>query len=156
MNKKYYYFYNGPLSNFYIIDKYKGKHSEGWFMQYKALFFEDHESYNQIIGKSPKIAKRIGRKIKNFNQEEWDVVKFDFMYMSIYRKYKICKPFKDIVDQIYKENLYPVEASPYDRIWGIGYNKNDAEDNIQNWGLNLLGKCIAKLAFEMNHDFEVF
>lgn len=35
-----------------------------------------------------------------------------------------------------------VEASPMDKIWGIGFTEYDAEDNRQWWGLNLLGKAL--------------
>jgi ribA/ribD-fused uncharacterized protein len=35
-----------------------------------------------------------------------------------------------------------VEAAYYDRIWGIGYNENDALDNEDNWGRNELGKIL--------------
>ena len=38
-----------------------------------------------------------------------------------------------------------VEASPYDRIWGIGYSEKDALENIPYWGENLLGKIITDL-----------
>ena len=39
-----------------------------------------------------------------------------------------------------------VEASPYDRIWGIGYSVSNAVkvDKIK-WGQNLLGKCLMKV-----------
>lgn len=35
-----------------------------------------------------------------------------------------------------------VEASPFDRIWGIGYDENHALQNISDWGENLLGKTL--------------
>jgi ribA/ribD-fused uncharacterized protein len=41
-----------------------------------------------------------------------------------------------------------VEASPFDRIWGIGYGNKDAINNINNWGENLLGKILTELANE--------
>jgi len=42
-----------------------------------------------------------------------------------------------------------VEASPNDRIWGIGYSEKYAIENIDNWGENLLGKIITELASEL-------
>jgi ribA/ribD-fused uncharacterized protein len=38
-----------------------------------------------------------------------------------------------------------VEASPYDRIWGIGFAAKNAEANRARWGQNLLGKAIMKV-----------
>lgn len=35
-----------------------------------------------------------------------------------------------------------VEASPFDRIWGIDYDENHALQNISDWGENLLGKTL--------------
>ena len=42
-----------------------------------------------------------------------------------------------------------VEASPYDRIWGIGYDSYSAIENIDDWGQNLLGKILTELAQEI-------
>ncbi|KAI1821956.1 DUF1768-domain-containing protein [Xylaria intraflava] len=35
-----------------------------------------------------------------------------------------------------------VEASPFDRIWGIGFAAKSAESKRDKWGMNLLGKCL--------------
>lgn len=35
-----------------------------------------------------------------------------------------------------------VEASPLDRIWGVGFAEKDAERNRYRWGENLLGKAL--------------
>jgi len=35
-----------------------------------------------------------------------------------------------------------VEASPMDRIWGVGFAERNAGANRQRWGLNLLGKAL--------------
>lgn len=42
-----------------------------------------------------------------------------------------------------------VEASPYDRIWGIGYTAQDAMQNIDNWGENSLGKILTEISNEI-------
>ncbi len=38
-----------------------------------------------------------------------------------------------------------VEASPFDRIWGVGYDAANAESNRGNWGENLLGKALMRV-----------
>lgn len=35
-----------------------------------------------------------------------------------------------------------VEASPGDRIWGVGFKERDAGTNRHRWGQNLLGKAL--------------
>lgn len=34
------------------------------------------------------------------------------------------------------------QASPYDRIWGVGFTAAKADSNRNNWGENRLGKTI--------------
>lgn len=39
-----------------------------------------------------------------------------------------------------------VEASPYDRIWGVGLSENDDDLYAGNWkGQNLLGKALMEV-----------
>lgn len=44
-----------------------------------------------------------------------------------------------------------VEASPYDRIWGVGFKAAEAEKNRDAWGLNLLGLALMKAREELTH-----
>ena len=37
------------------------------------------------------------------------------------------------------------KASPYDRIWGIGFTGSQAKANRENWGENLLGKALMRV-----------
>lgn len=38
-----------------------------------------------------------------------------------------------------------MKASPYDRIWGIGFSAANAEVNADYWGENLLGKVLMRV-----------
>lgn len=38
-----------------------------------------------------------------------------------------------------------VEASPVDNIWGIGFSSDNAMENVDKWGQNLLGKTLMKV-----------
>lgn len=35
-----------------------------------------------------------------------------------------------------------IEASPFDKIWGIGFSKDKVPVNRRMWGMNLLGKAL--------------
>jgi predicted NAD-dependent protein-ADP-ribosyltransferase YbiA (DUF1768 family) len=43
-----------------------------------------------------------------------------------------------------------VEASPEDRIWGIGFYAENAISNFDKWGENLLGKILTELCIEFS------
>ncbi|KAK4449314.1 N-glycosidase R617 [Podospora aff. communis PSN243] len=45
-----------------------------------------------------------------------------------------------------------VEASPMDKIWGIGFGERKAEANRERWGLNLLGKALVKVRGELREE----
>ena len=44
-----------------------------------------------------------------------------------------------------------VEASPYDKIWGIGFNKSDALTSKAKWGQNLLGKVLMEVRNKLKY-----
>ncbi|KAI0538032.1 hypothetical protein GGR58DRAFT_513404 [Xylaria digitata] len=47
-----------------------------------------------------------------------------------------------------------VEASPYDRIWGVGCAAKGAESRRHKWGLNLLGKCLMEVREQFRKEVE--
>jgi ribA/ribD-fused uncharacterized protein len=47
---------------------------------------------------------------------------------------------------------YLVEASPFDRIWGIGFAEKDASANRRRWGANLLGKALVDVRKSLRED----
>jgi ribA/ribD-fused uncharacterized protein len=89
---------------------------------------------------SPREIKNLGREIKNFNATTWNKEKFEIVKRGNYLKFKQNKNLKETLLS-HCEKIF-VEASPYDRIWGIGFSKDKALDNISNWGENLLGKAL--------------
>ena len=57
-------------------------------------------------------------------------------------KFTQMKLKKQFLDQEFNHKHF-VEASPFDRIWGIGCSEKSALDNQSNWrGLNLLGRAL--------------
>lgn len=66
------------------------------------------------------------------------------MLEANYLKYTKCPKLQEaLLGERYKGKGF-CEASPYDRIWGLGLHQNDPlVDDEKNWrGLNLLGKAL--------------
>lgn len=115
-------------------------HAEQYMMYNKAIVFEDNATAEKILkATNPKLQKELGREVKNFNAEKWDAVKYDIVQNACYLKFT---QNPDMLAQLLKTgDRTLVEASPYDKIWGIGMTENDygVEDEKLWKGENLLG-----------------
>jgi ribA/ribD-fused uncharacterized protein len=144
---------NGIFSQWYPSKIVEGKIefncAEHYMMYHKALLFNDIPVANRILKTDkPDIIKKLGRSVKNFNEEVWKQNREKIVYSGNKLKFQqnnvLCEKLKKFpVGTIF------VEASPYDNIWGIGYKHNNAVQNKASWGMNLLGKIITKLHTEM-------
>lgn len=141
---------NDICSNFYLCplwyEGHKFHSSEQLFMYLKAKTFEDWDTMKEIIEcKTPREAKALGRKVRNYNDKVWDSMRDKCMYITVLAKFMQCREFKEfIIDN--SEKTF-AEASPYDSIWGIKLSEDDprALDPSQWKGENRLGKCINRL-----------
>ena len=156
----YVLFWQGCFSNFYPCKiEYDGNVfncSEQLFMYLKAKFFNDDETAKLILkAKSPKEAKGYGRMVKGFNDSEWKKGRDYSMRVAVYEKFnQNDELFNELVDEKY-DGLEFVEASPYDRIWGIGYDADHAFDVPEDsWGMNLLGKTINSVREDLIKECE--
>ncbi len=152
MDQKYIFFFGanneyGFLSNWYessfqpsILDRRVSCAEQG-MMLIKAAVFDDGEAFDKIANATkPAECKAIGRTIKNFNPVVWNELSTGLVYSILINKFLSSQDLFNSLISTGDKIL--VEASPYDRIWGIGYDKNTALDNIDNWGENRLGKCL--------------
>lgn len=89
---------------------------------------------------NPSTIRDLGRKIPNFLQEVWDQHRFAIVSEGSYLKFSQNKDLKEKL--LATGNRELVEASPTDRIWGIGFGARYASANRSEWGLNLLGKAL--------------
>src|SRR5208283_3214481 len=93
--------------------------SEQAFMWEKAIFFGDMHMAEKIIKTpDPRENKSLGRQIKNFDADKWSAVSYDIMVAVNYEKFSQNPHFKTLL--LETEDKVLVEASPYDKIWGIG------------------------------------
>ncbi|CDG17403.1 NADAR family protein [Xenorhabdus doucetiae] len=124
----------------FTVDDVKYSSAEHYMMAGKARLFNDHEVLKKIINaKNPGTAKAYGREIRGFNQSIWDEHRLKIVIAGNLAKFSQNKPLADFLLNTGDKIL--VEASPVDRIWGIGLSEDTL--NIHNpltWdGLNLLG-----------------
>ena len=109
-------------------------------MAEKARLFGDSEAENKILqAGSPAAAKAIGRNVRGFVEEIWDKERHEIVVRASYSKFDQNDALKQFLLGTKKRVL--VEASPKDRIWGIGLSEQDprAENPLQWRGHNLLG-----------------
>ena len=121
------------------------------FMMYKkALLFGDVKTACAILETdSPKEQKDLGRTVANFDQRVWDQHKYNIVLAANLMKFSQSSSLRSkLFDTIENGVELFVEASPYDRIWGIGLGEDhpDIADEDMWQGQNLLGKAITQVA----------
>jgi conserved hypothetical protein, ribA/ribD-fused len=122
--------------------------AEHAMMYRKAMLFNDNVAGKAILEeRDPWSVKSIGRQVRNFNDHIWqqhcynivkDIVRDKFTQDQKLKTYLLSQP----------ENTIFVEASPLDRLWGIGLEV--VPDDYRQWaGYNLLGYAITEVFREM-------
>ncbi len=113
---------------------------EHYMMAQKSLLFKDHGTYKKILAaKSPKEAKILGRRVQNFNETIWIKYRYRIVKEGCLAKFSLNPDLASFL--LSTVNKIIVEASPYDKIWGIGMTEQLAKGKSPaKWqGLNLLG-----------------
>jgi len=114
--------------------------AEHWMMAGKARLFGDGQVATQILGAgSPRQAKQLGRQVSGFDAARWDAEKYRIVTEGSFEKFRQHKALGAFLLSTGDQVL--VEASPVDRIWGIGLAADDERaGNPLLWrGENLLG-----------------
>ena len=122
------------------VDNITYTSAEQYMMAEKAKLFGDEEIRTQILNTSdPRKCKALGRKVKNFDKDLWNQNKIQIVNQGNKEKFMQNDTLKQFLLSTGDKVL--VEASPTDRIWGIGLGKNnpDALDPAKWRGKNLLG-----------------
>ncbi|MEZ4459366.1 MAG: NADAR family protein [bacterium] len=114
--------------------------AEHWMMAEKARLFEDDHTLAAILATDkPDVAKKLGRKVSPFDAQKWDERRYDAVVEGNVHKFGQHAELRDFLMSTGDQVL--VEASPYDKIWGIGMGDKDPRATSPlTWdGLNLLG-----------------
>lgn len=138
----------------------KFKTAEHYMMYNKAILFKDLKTAELILKAGhPRDVKDLGRKVAKFDIAYWDDAKFDIVCQGNFLKFLQNKNLLEkLVDKKFYNKCF-VEASPFDKVWGIGLSEDDPRvESEETWqGENLLGEALTVvrdsiLAGEADYD----
>lgn len=119
--------------------------AEQWMMAGKARLFGDDSVLAEILAtRDPKVIKALGRKVRGFDEGAWTRRRDALVTEGNVAKFS--------QDEALRAHLLAtgeavlVEASPLDKVWGIGLAEDhpDARDPRRWRGLNLLGFALMR------------
>ncbi len=124
----------------FTVDGVAYASAEHWMMAGKARLFGDAEAERAALSAAgPAAAKKAGRLVRDFDEEVWERERFALVVAGGVHKFGADPRLREYLLNTGDRVL--VEASPLDRIWGIGLAVDDprAGDPARWRGLNLLG-----------------
>jgi ribA/ribD-fused uncharacterized protein len=126
---------------------------EQYMMVRKALLFQDQKAADAILACSkPGAMKALGRKVQHFSEEVWEKNRYDIVRRGNLLKFTQNENLKKSLLETGTREL--VEASPFDKVWGIGMTADRAEGTKRiRWGQNLLGKALMDVRQEIRKHF---
>jgi ribA/ribD-fused uncharacterized protein len=131
-------------------DGHRFASAEHYMMAHKAWLFGDTASAKKILNAGhPGEAQALGRKVRGFDQQTWEAERFGIVVRGNRAKFS---QHDDLLAYLRAtENRVLVEASPRDRVWGIGLGETDPlAASPATWkGLNLLGFALMQARAEL-------
>lgn len=130
----------------FVVEEVAFNCAEQFMMYGKAQLFGDREIATQILAASqPRVHKALGRKVRHFDDTVWKRERESIVYTGSRAKFTQNPALHAAL--IATRGTTLVEASPTDRVWGIGLRATDprASDPVHWRGLNLLGKVLTRV-----------
>jgi ribA/ribD-fused uncharacterized protein len=124
----------------FTVDGAVYRSAEHWMMAGKARLFGDEEARERILAaRTPAEAKNLGRLVRGFDDALWAAERFELVVRGNVAKFGRDEALRAYLLGTARRVL--VEASPLDRLWGIGLAADhDHATDPRHWrGLNLLG-----------------
>ncbi|MFF5500136.1 NADAR family protein [Streptomyces aquilus] len=124
----------------FVVDGVTYATAEHWMMAGKARLFGDAEAERRVLAAGhPAVAKKEGRLVRGFDEETWQRERFGIVVEGSVHKFASDARLREFLLSTGERVL--VEASPVDRVWGIGLAATDeAASDPERWrGPNLLG-----------------
>ncbi|MFJ2663277.1 NADAR family protein [Nocardia fluminea] len=134
----------------FVLDGVEFASAEHYMMWRKAMLFDDETTAARILGAGhPGQAKKFGRQIRDFDESVWERARFGIVVAGSVAKFGQNDALRGYLVGTGARVL--VEASPVDRIWGIGMAADDpgALDPGRWKGLNLLGFALMRARDEL-------
>lgn len=154
MEEKFMFFWKGLLSQWsnspFEFEGMRFNTTEQFMMFCKAVLFKDYSIAKNIMEEgSPKAQKKLGRQVEGFDVTTWSKVARGIVYVGNYCKFSQNSDHNNALVETTGMTL--VEASPYDRIWGIGLVEGDLKTlSRETWnGKNWLGEVLTKVRDDM-------
>lgn len=122
-------------------------------MYHKALLMSDSAIAAQILAPHnahPSRAKALGRQVRNFDVGVWQQHADRVVTEANYYKFSQDGELRAVLLGTGERVL--VEASPDDRIWGIGFDAESAEGREGEWGDNRLGKALMEVRRRLREE----
>ena len=131
------------------INKVHYPTAEHYMMVEKARLFDPSMVSKILEAKTTKEVKSLGRKVRNFDAEIWDEKSFEIVFMGNLAKFSQNEKLKSFL--LSTSNRIIVEASPYDKVWGIGMlqDHEHASSPLKWNGLNKLGFVLTQVKEEL-------
>ena len=119
-------------------------------MAKKSELFDKEMIVKILETPSPSDVKKLGREIKNYDENIWVKNRFEIVKQGNLHKFSQHESLKHFL--LNTTNTILVEASHVDTIWGIGMaSDNKDANNPKLWqGLNLLGFALMDVRDELN------
>lgn len=128
------------------VDGQRFASAEHWMMWRKAEVFDDHDAARRVLeAETPAEAKKLGTQVRGFDPGVWEAERFAVVVAGNRAKFGQHPDLAGFLRGTAPQVL--VEASPVDRIWGIGLAADDARaPDPTSWpGLNLLGFALMQV-----------
>ena len=130
----------------FTVDGVDYPSAEHYMMEAKARLSGDAETAAQILAAPhPGAAKALGRQVRGFDEQRWAEQRFKVVVAGNRAKFGQHPHLRDFLASTGSRVL--VEASPRDRVWGIGLAADDERAaSPARWpGLNLLGFALMEV-----------
>jgi ribA/ribD-fused uncharacterized protein len=127
--------------------------AEHYMMWRKATLFGDTGTAARILrADHPAQAKDLGREVRDFDNATWEQARYDVVVAASTAKFGADPALRAYL--LATGDRVLVEASPTDRVWGIGRTADDpAARDPRRWrGLNLLGFALMAAREALAHS----
>jgi len=124
----------------FTVDGVEYATAEHWMMARKARLFGDREAeHRATTAAGPAQAKAAGRLVRGFDEQVWERERYGIVVEGSLRKFTRHGELREYL--LGTNSRVLVEASPLDRVWGVGLAADDPRlrDPAQWRGRNLLG-----------------